>query len=116
MLRLLHRVLDGHHDADALHREDHRAEEQRQLVHRGEEVALVGVPDVGEHVVEGDAERDHHEDVREGGERHQVLELADLAGDDQGAEDEEHVPEDAQFVVGEVMVEHLEGIGRKFKG
>lgn len=62
------------------------------------------MPDVGEHVVEGDAERDDHEDVGEEREWYEVFELTDLTGEDEGAKDEEHVPEDVEFVVWEVVV------------
>lgn len=65
-----------------------------------------GMFDVGEHVIEGYTEGDHHEDVRHERERNEELQLSDLTGYYQRNEDEEHVPQDTPMGYRWVVVVH----------
>lgn len=65
------------------------------------------MPDIREHVVECDAKGDDHEDVGKEREWYEVFELTDLTGQDEGSKDEEHIPQDVDLVVWEVVVKQL---------
>lgn len=67
-------------------------------------MSFFSFPDVREHIVESNAEGDNEEDVGEEGKWDEVFELADLAGENEGNEDKEHIPEDVELVVWKVVV------------
>lgn len=110
----VHAVVDGQHAADSLEGVHGRAEEDGPVVDgRRQNQLLVGLQvAVQEQVVQDDADRADHDEVGEGAEWRQVLEVADQAVQNHGHQDERHDALSAQTRVRLVVLNHLLDVRR----
>lgn len=90
LLRSLHLVLKGQNDADGFQGEEDSAKEQWEVLNRAECILSFNVDGLTEYIIADDGEGDHCDEVGQGREGCQVLELTHPINEYQRDQDDDH--------------------------